>query len=402
MGKWYNHSIELIKGNSVVTVGVNGRPLLHKGTGRELFLRNILSRCTSDISIVAAVPGDTEALQGEFPAVRFYSAGERISGRVWDRKFTDFLPVSTDIVFQPVFRIPKLSASQRLILSIHDLHSSGHPDFRTLFTGRFPSRLIASGMIRDAVVPRQDLLKAWRVVAISGSIAVKISGKFGFPEEAIEVIANGICSDYFQPDPVSALDVGLHPLGLSRGSYLLYVGGMVSGKNVGRLVTAYRALSPRLRQRYPLVLVGRGYWRKRLERLGIPGVIFLDYLSRRTLKALYQGAAGAVYPSISAGSGLPFYEAALLGAPVAASTGFASGSVSAAFCRMFDPFSICSIRDALQDMLLRPGRWRMSAADKECVRTDFSWSATAERYMQLFRQGGRNGGMQEAGQSFQV
>ena len=257
-------------------------------------------------------------------------------------------------------------------------------------------------MIRDALLPRRELLQAWRVVAVSGYVAMKISGTFGYPEEAMEIIPNGICSDFSRPDPAALVDAALRPLGLFRDGYLLYVGGMVSGKNVGRLVTAFRALSPRLRQQYPLVLVGRGYWRKRLELLGIPGIVFLDYLSRQTLKALYQGAAGAVYPSISAGSGLPFYEAALLGAPVAASAGFASGNASAAFSRMFDPFSICSIRDALQDLLLCPGRWRMNEADKARVRKEFSWCATADRYMQIFRQGGRNGGMQEAGQSFQV
>ena len=386
----------------MVSVGVNGRPLLHAGTGRESFLRNILSRCDRDIRMTVVIPGDSAVLRAGLPQVRFISVPERSSGRVFDRRFTEFLPPETDLVFQPDFSIPFLSGRQRLVFTIQDLSGPEYPDFRGMFTGRFPDRLSSFNMLRDNMLRRRDIHKAWRIIAVSPHIAQMTVEKYGYPGDSIHVVANGISSDFFTPADGSDVAAGLESLGLTPGGYLLYVGGMISRKNVGRLVAAYRALPAKLRMKYPLVLVGRGYWRTRLERLPLNGVVYLDYLSRGMLRTLYQGAAGAVYPSVTAGAGLPVFEAALLGAPVAASSVFASENEAAGFSRLFDPFSVFSIRDALEDLLCYPDRWRMSSAVKDRVRRDFSWSATAAGYMHIFRQGGRHGGMQEAGQSIQV
>jgi len=386
----------------VVTVGVNGRLLLHPGTGRERFLRNILKGCARDIRMIVAVPGRTASLREEFPDLELVEVLSGGSGRVWDRRFTQYLPVDVDVIFQPHFCIPATGPGQKLVVTVHDLINLEYLNFRNFFTGRFPYRLLSPGMIRDGLMNRREIQKAWQVVTVSSYVADQISNRLAYPQDSLHIINNGIDPGFLVADAEEAVAARLLEFGLSRGEYLLYVGGMVYRKNVGRLVKAFRTLSPQLQRRYPLVLVGRGYWRKRLEKLPLQGIVFLDSLTNSELKALYQGAAAVVYPSIAEGFGLPVFEAAMLSAPVAASGISAPGTLASGFARLFDPFSSASIRDALQDLLEQPERWKISSEGRERIMREFSWSSAAGKYMDIFRQGGPHGGVQEAGQSFQV
>ena len=352
--------------------------------------------------MVVAVPGDIAPLQREYPQVAFLEHSSGISARVWDRKFADFLPRDIDVLFQPGFTIPAVSGNQKLVLNASEPLNPQYFNFRDFITGRFPVRLYSSGMVRDGIVNRRNLRDVWRITAGSAIIARQLINCFGYPEERIQVISSGPDPLFCERDSSQSVVRRLARFGLSKGQYLLYVGGMVYSKNVSRLVSAYALLDESLKRRYPLVLVGRGYWRKRLEKCPGQGVLLLDSLGNRDLKALYQGGAAVVFPSIIEDAALPVFEGAMLGAPVGLSALAGNRRTVCRFARLFDPYSEVSIRNALQDLLRQPEKWKISSEELQRIRREYSCSAAAVKYMELFREGGGNGGMQEVGQSLPV
>ena len=86
--------------------------------------------------------------------------------------------------------------------------------------------------------------------------------------------------------------------------YLLCVGTIEPRKNILRLMQAYCGLPAVLRERWPLLLVGKWGWntqevagfyhREALQR----GVWHLGYVPEHDLAALYNGARALLYPSL--------------------------------------------------------------------------------------------------------
>lgn len=101
-----------------------------------------------------------------------------------------------------------------------------------------------------------------------------------------------------------------------QGRYLLYVGALEPRKGIDVLAAALaRARSHGLM--LPLVVVGDGRERHRLERIG--GVRFEAARDDGELADLYAGAVALVLPSRLEGFGLPPVEAAAFGVPTIAS-----------------------------------------------------------------------------------
>jgi glycosyltransferase involved in cell wall biosynthesis len=135
------------------------------------------------------------------------------------------------------------------------------------------------------------------------------------------------CEDDFR-DPVSEEEIRkvVEKHEIPR-DYVLYVGPIEHRKNLGVLVGAYRLVGQVLLRREtevpPLVAVGPlgsggASLRKRLEKDGDGLFIYLGYLPRSELKALYAGCRIFCYPSRYEGFGLPPLEAMCAGKAVVA------------------------------------------------------------------------------------
>ncbi|MCG3113618.1 MAG: glycosyltransferase family 4 protein [Candidatus Manganitrophus sp. SB1] len=139
--------------------------------------------------------------------------------------------------------------------------------------------------------------------------------------EKITVTPLGV-DDHFKPIVSHLLNETLSRYGLKPGSYVLYLGTLEPRKNITTLLRAYAVLSSRLRERYPLVLVGGMGWLMEgldveIEKLGIRSTtIKIGYVPREDLPSLYSGAVVFVYPSLYEGFGLPPLEAMASGTPV--------------------------------------------------------------------------------------
>jgi glycosyltransferase involved in cell wall biosynthesis len=189
-----------------------------------------------------------------------------------------------------------------------------------------------------------------------------------------------------QPDG-GANDVAF-PVELQGVPYLLHVGSCIARKRMDVLLDVFAGV----RRRHPdlrLVKVG-GPWqpehRDRLRQLGITGAVmqFME-LDRRTVAALYRGAALTLLPSEAEGFGLPVLEALACGSAVVASDLLAVrevGGEAVTYCPVGDvPRWVETVDGLLNGTLPPPSRAaRLARAEQ------FSWRSHAATILSAYQQ----------------
>jgi len=142
---------------------------------------------------------------------------------------------------------------------------------------------------------------------------------------------------------------------LERGGYLLFFGAIEPKKNLGRLVEAYL----RSEIMTPLIIVGSTGWKSDQELRLLRGgsgtqlkaakqIRQIDYMPRRLLLDLVQGARAVLFPSLYEGFGLPALEAIACGVPVMASAASSLPEVTGDAAIYVDPYSIDAMVAALK------------------------------------------------------
>ncbi|MHB1421630.1 MAG: glycosyltransferase family 4 protein [Gemmataceae bacterium] len=174
--------------------------------------------------------------------------------------------------------------------------------------------------------------------------------------------------------------------------YLLYVGTIEPRKNIATLLHAYRGLDQRLRQQYPLVLVGKWGWNAGevaglLQAKGSASeVIHLGYVPEGSLSALYNGARALVYPSHYEGFGLPPVEMLACGGAVLASTAGAVVETVGGQAHLIEPLDVEGWRQAMR-RVVEDDDWRQALRQGavESVRP-FTWEQCAADTLGVYRQ----------------
>jgi len=136
--------------------------------------------------------------------------------------------------------------------------------------------------------------------------------------------------------------------------YVVAVGELRPYKNIRQLVKAFSDIRS---DQYDLVIVGR---KSKLEKdfnrvpfdLNAKNKIkYLGYVSDIELAALYSGAETMVHPSLYEGFGLPPLEAMACGCPAIVSNSSSIPEVCANAGYYFDPYSLKSMTDAINEVL---------------------------------------------------
>ncbi|BBI31804.1 glycosyltransferase family 4 protein [Cohnella abietis] len=165
---------------------------------------------------------------------------------------------------------------------------------------------------------------------------------------------------------------------LAKQNYLLAVSSMNPSKNFSNIVRAIEMLEG---VDYQIVIAG-GTNGKVFSAAGLPHsdkVKLLGYVTDRQLKALYEGAACFLFPSIYEGFGLPPLEAMTCGTPVIVSRSASLPEVcgeATIYCNPNDPTDIASkISQVMKDTHLR-----QSLSVKGLERASgFSWEKCARQ-----------------------
>ena len=184
-----------------------------------------------------------------------------------------------------------------------------------------------------------------------------------------------------QPEQQSKL---LSRYSLSK-PFIVHVGAAEPRKNVATLIRAFGELSPALRSRHQLLLVGDMTDLQRREiaremrkaRLDSSSVVLQGFMPDEDLIALYGLARVAVMPSFLEGFGLPLLEAMRCGAPVLGANCSSLPEVVGTNDLLFDPRQPGSLATKLTLMLSDEGFRAHALAHCDAQHKLFSWRQTA-------------------------
>lgn len=237
---------------------------------------------------------------------------------------------------------------------------------------------------------RRSARWAAHIITISDYSKQQIEQHFSVPAEKISVIPLGVDERWFAPPEEQAVRQVLRRHGLPE-TFFLFVGTLQPRKNVGRVIEAHRSLPPGVRERVPLVIVGRAGWQCEalVEALAArrygDTVVWLRHVPDADLPKLMKAAAALVFPSLYEGFGLPVLEAFAAGTPVVTSNGSALPEVAGDAALLVDPLDPASIAKAmlsvLEDATLAAG---LRAKGRLRAR-QHSWDRTASMTLDVYR-----------------
>jgi glycosyltransferase involved in cell wall biosynthesis len=225
---------------------------------------------------------------------------------------------------------------------------------------------------------------ARRILVPSHHTKQALIAQLGIPESKITVNPWGPNQGTHRVTDLRELNRVRGKYGLAPGqAYVFGFGASDPRKNTVRLMEAWAKVSPGLRERVPLLLVGieepaltafREYARTHCPDGSCRVFGFAD---ERDLPALMSGGLALCYPSLSEGFGLPILDAFACGLAVIASTTTSLPEVAGDAALLVNPENTCALTDALEQVLSRHDlRDQLRARGQERVKA-FSWERCA-------------------------
>ena len=245
---------------------------------------------------------------------------DRAVNRWWDypRRLTsmaasyDLFHVIDHSYAHLIHRLPP----SRTVVTCHDLDT-----FRSVLQPRDERRGALFRMGTRRIL--QGLQSAAHVTCDTGAVRDELLGFDVLPPERVTVVPVGV-GDGFTPDADPPADAAAARLVQSPSGAveILHVGSTIPRKRIDVLLRACAALAGAIPALH-LVRVGGPFTREQrrlVADLGLAARIsVVDFVSERTLAALYRRAALVLQPSEREGFGLPVLEAMACGTPVVAS-----------------------------------------------------------------------------------
>jgi len=272
--------------------------------------------------------------------------------------------------------------SARLVVTVHDLVWWRYPEGLN-WAGRFVHR---TGL-------RIAAREAGAVAAVSEATRREVLEYLGpsVDPARLTVIPNAAADEFGE---VISADVRLDVrsrYGLP-GRYIVAIGTVEPRKNLHRLITAYRNLPSDLQKDVGLVLIGPYGWkmedlRKQLRDSQATGrIIWTGHVPDADLRAILAEADLFAYPSLMEGFGIPILEAMLAGVPVVTSNTSSMPEVAGDAALLVDPTDTPALGTALERALTDDDLRRCLIRAGQARARQFSFAATAEAYLSLYRQ----------------
>ncbi len=195
------------------------------------------------------------------------------------------------------------------------------------------------------------------------------------------VAADKITVTYESADSIT--EQATAPANIGQKPFIMYIGRPTPHKNLWRLIEAFKQLQG-THSDLQLVLAGKldaNYQQiqQKTQTEQIANIIFTDFITDGQLRWLYEHCAAYVFPSLSEGFGLPGIEAMVHGAPVISSDATCLPEVYGDAAHYFDPLSIQSMADAINEVLTDKQLRQRLIADGRIQASKYSWRRMAEQ-----------------------
>ena len=247
------------------------------------------------------------------------------------------------------------------------LHDANLYDIPQAFDRRYR---MAHRMLRPALARRAAAL-----LTVSHHSASALSGHLGVPASRFDIVSNSAEHVLNWPRTPGVLE----RYGLAHGDYFLSVGNQSPNKNLAALIKAHRRAGKDVP---PLVLVGGTVPGLSLTKTG-QGACALGRVPDEDLRALYEGAAGFVFPSLHEGFGIPPLEAMQLGVPVLCARSGAMPQVLGSAPLWFDPLDVQDMARVLRDFSLMDGAGRAALRVMgRATAAQYRWDQSADRLVE--------------------
>ena len=248
-----------------------------------------------------------------------------------------------DLYHEPNYLTLPIDAPK--VVTVHDLSwirfPEMHPIERVRAMNKYfePSLAGASLILTDSDFVQQELIDV-----------------FGVEAKRMRTVRLGV-EPLFKPQSQEMTKSVLSAHGLVHRQYLVAVGTLEPRKNLQLALQAFMQLPVRLRQNFPLVIVGMQGWHtteltRNLAPLIAAGEVQqLGYLPRGDLAAVIAGAIALIYPSVYEGFGLPPLEAMACGVPVIAANASSLPEVVGDAGILIDPQDVQGLVQAMKELI---------------------------------------------------
>lgn len=365
-------------------IGIDSRSInLHSGTGIGTYTKNLVKEVlTLDKKNKYTLIWTGEMIE-EFNNLNpdfIMSSGKH--GRFFENIYIPEILNSKDIdlyhIPQNGMGLPFGYENLNYVVTIHDLipyimPQTVGPGYLKRFLRDMPNIIEnSSGILTVSEFSKRDILRFFK----------------GYPEDKIFVTPLAT-SEIYKPLPKDTSLKIVQDKFNFNSSYLLYVGGFSSRKNVKGLIDAFLKAKGSFSKKMKLLIVGSlkddGLnLFKYVESLNIDDIIFTGYIEDSVLPTLYSGATAFVYPSYYEGFGLPPLEAMSCKTPVITSNVTSIPEVTKDSSILIEPSDILNLSSSIFEIVENESL-RLDIAEKGYKRSlQFSWRQTANKTLSAY------------------
>jgi glycosyltransferase involved in cell wall biosynthesis len=263
-----------------------------------------------------------------------------VKGHLWEQVVLPKI-VRDGFLWSPANTGPLMVKAQ--VLTVHDVASLEHPEwYSSLFASWY--RWMTPKLVR----------RVRRVITVSEFSKQRLIELTGVHQSRIVVIPEGV-DGRFHPRSIEEVERVKRDLRIPSPRYVLSLGALEPRKNLGRLLTAWSACSPRFAEDIWLVIAGpqgADHVFSHLDLGSIPSRVHITgFVADNDLPALYSGALALAYVSIYEGFGLPALEAMASGTVPIAANNTALPELIGDAGLLVDPFDTEAIAMAIERLV---------------------------------------------------